>query len=147
MAVYTPGRKTYRWAAPAAALLVLGVIVLASLWLVRASRPGPEARVADAADQMSSQLDVLRLSLYTTETVRNGQVVGQQEYDAALEALSQVRSEWEGVRTLVEPRQAEAIGRGLDQLQSLVEGKRPASEVNQLSQILIEQIRSMTVRR
>ncbi len=65
MAVYHPRQRRSPWVWVVPLLLVVLILVAGGLWAARLARPSPEAQIGQAAQRMSGQLDVLRVSHYT----------------------------------------------------------------------------------
>ncbi len=111
-------------------LLVVLILVAGGLWAARLARPSPEAQIGQAAQRMSGQLDVLRVSHYTPEVVENGRVKLEPEYRAALEDLARARQEWQTIRGQVPEGEARRVDEGLEKLDASLRSKRPPEEVD-----------------
>ncbi|MCM8749258.1 hypothetical protein NET02_08880 [Thermomicrobiaceae bacterium CFH 74404] len=145
MVVYRPKRRFPLWAKGAIVLAALLLLAGAGLWVRSATRPSAEERLAQAVASMMAQLDVLRISHYTPDVVRDGQVVMQTEYQAALADIERVRGEWQSVRGEVpEPERAQ-VDRAIEELRMLIEARRPPAEVDQRASELIELLRGLRV--
>ena len=143
MVVYRPKRRFPLWTKAAIVLAALLLLAGAALWVRSAVRPSAEERLAQAVASMTAQLDVLRISHYTPDVVRDGQVVMQAEYQAALADIERVRGEWRSVREDVpEPERAQ-VDRAIEDLRLLVEARRPPAEVDQRASELIELLRGV----
>lgn len=127
MAVYRQRRRSYRWLVAAGALLVALAVAAA---IIRARAGGDEGdRLPDAAARMAAQLEVLKLSHYTSDTVVAGRVQQPGEYEAALRDIATVQQEWSTVRHLIDHDTAAAIDVALAELDEGVRQYRPVSEV------------------
>jgi len=144
VAVVRPQRKHPAWlpvAALAAAIVVLAL--LAAAWLrFRASSAG-SPDLAATTSRIVAELDVLSLSLYTEQTVRDGQILSPEEYRAAGEAVQRARSQWELIRSDVDPGQRQPIDDLFEQLARAVETRAPASEVQRLVDDLQVRLRAL----
>lgn len=143
MVVYRPKRRFPRWAKAAIALAALVLLAGAGLWVRSATRPSTEERLAQAVASMTAQLDVLRISHYTPDVVRDGQVVMESEYQAALADVERVRGEWQAVRAEVAEPERRQIDRAIEELSTLVEARRPPAEVDQRASELIDLLRDL----
>jgi hypothetical protein len=143
MVVYRPKRRFPLWAKAAIALAALVLLAGAGLWARSATRPSAEEQLAHAVASMTAQLDVLRISHYPPDVVRDGQVLMESEYQAALADLERVRSEWRAVRDAApEPERAQ-IDQAIEELRQLVEARRPPAEVDQRASELIDLLRGL----
>lgn len=126
--------------------MLLGALVLVAggLWLVEQTRPSPESQVADAVQRMSGQLDVLRVSHYTSEVVEDGRVKMEPEYRAALEDLERARQEWRTVRGQVPEGQARPVDEGLGRLDASLKSRHPPEEVDRQVGELIRSLRGLS---
>ncbi len=147
MVVYRPKRRFPLWAKAAIALAALLLLAGAGLWARSATRPSAEERLAQAIASMTAQLDVLRISHYTPDVVRDGQVVMQGEYQAALADIERVRSEWQSVRTEVPEPERTQIDGAIKELHALVQARRPAPDVDTRVSKLIELLRAIGANR
>ena len=143
MVVYRPKRRYPLWAKAAIALAALILLAGAGLWTRSATRPSAEERLAQAVASMTAQLDILRISHYTPGVVRDGQVVMQSEYQAALADIERVRSEWQAVRVEVPEPERMQIDRAIEELSALVEARRPPAEVDRRASELIDLLRDL----
>ncbi|MCX7624079.1 MAG: hypothetical protein N2Z82_10080 [Thermomicrobium sp.] len=145
MAVVRPHRRRPAWlpAAVVAATIVLVTLVAAALLRTRSPAPA-SADVSSAVPQMVAELDVLAISLYTDETVRDGTVLRPEEYAAARTALERVRTQWERVRQAVPETRRERVDSLLDRLTHAVDARAPAHEVQDLARSLQAELRSLT---
>ncbi len=144
MAVYHPRqrRSPLVWVAPL--LLVALILVAGGLWAVRLSRPSPEAQIGEAVQRMSGQLDVLRVSHYTSDVVEDGQVKMEPEYQAALEDLARARQEWWAIRGQVPEGQAQPVDEGLEKLDASLRSRRPPEEVDRQVGELIRSLQGLS---
>ncbi len=147
MVVYRPKRRFPLWAKAAIALATLALLAAGGLWVRSATRPPAEERLAQAVASMTIQLDVLRISHYTPDVVRDGQVVMQSEYQAALADIQHVRSEWQAVRAEVPEPERTQIDRAIEELHTLVQARRPAPDVDKRASELIELLRAIGAHR
>ena len=138
MVVYQPRRRTSRWIWVAVAAVVAIALGLLGFWLWQQSQPSADEQIAASVDTMTGQLDVLRISHYTPDTVQGGQVVAGEEYDAALEDIARVRREWEEIAPLVDPSRAEDINSRISRIESLIQQRQPAEEVDREAGALID---------
>ena len=141
MAVYGErGRRTTP-VVLAGALVVLLVLLGGWVWLRLRSEPGPEEahrRVQQETQRMLEGLDVLTVSHYTEGVVQDGRVLLPEEYQAARDNLREIRRHLDAMRPYLTPQQADEVETELRKLEALVEGKRPASEVQQQAERLMD---------
>lgn len=142
MAVYGERRRLTTPVMLAGVLVVILVVVGAVFAFARLrGSPDLEAQrrlIAQEAQQMIEGLDVLTISHYTDEVVRNGQVLLADEYRAARDNLQEIRRHFEAIRPYLAPLQAEEVETALRKLEAMVEEKRPAVEVEQQVEQLID---------
>ncbi len=143
MVVYRPKRRFPLWVKVAIALAGLILLAGAGLWVRSSTRPPAEERIARSVASMTAQLDVLRISHYTPDVVRDGQVMMESEYQAALADIERVRSEWQAVRAEVPEPERTQIDRAIEELSALVEARRPPAEVDQRASELIDLLREL----
>jgi hypothetical protein len=143
MVVHRPKRRFPLWAKAAIVLAALVLLAGAGLWARSATRPSAEERIAQSVASMTAQLDVLRISHYTPDVVRDGQVVMEGEYQAALADIERVRSEWQAVRAEVPEPERTQIDRAIEELSALVEARRPPAEVDLRASELIDLLRDL----
>ena len=103
----------------------------------------PIEPVGPAVDRMAATADVLRLSHYTAEVVRHGQVLQQGEYQAALEDLRQLRRDWEPIRGRLPADQAADVEQALHLLETRVRQRRPPEEVAAAAEQLIARLHAL----
>ncbi len=144
MAVYHPRqrRSPLVWVAPL--LLVALILAAGGLWATRLARPSPEAQIGEAVQRMSGQLDVLRVSHYTSDVVEDGQVKMEPEYQAALEDLARARQEWRAIRGQVPEGQAQPVDEGLEKLDASLRSRRPPEEVDRQVGELIRSLQGLS---
>ena len=127
MAIYRPPRSPWRARIlmAGAGLLIGGLIV----WLLAPEgEPPPAERAARARSELVAAEAALEIvAIEYSESVQDGEVVAQAEYEGALAALDRSRSRYESVRDMV----AEAggptteIDASYDQVASLMERRVP----------------------
>lgn len=140
MAIYRARRQTpWKGWVLAAAVMVAAVVVTVRLAVRQNSTAEP---VGPAVERMAATADVLRLSHYTPEAVRDGQVVLEGEYQAALEDVRHLRQDWERIRSLLPTERAAGVDRTLNLLEAQVHQRRPAEEVAATAEQLIEELRA-----
>jgi hypothetical protein len=100
--------------------------------------------VTKTASQIIAELDVLALSLYTDETVRNGEVLHPSEYEAARNAVARARASWEQIRDAVNPQERTTIDGLFDRLTSAIEERAAAAEVQGIVTELQTRLRSLS---
>lgn len=130
------------WVAPL--LLVALILAAGGLWATRLARPSPEAQIGEAVQRMSGQLDVLRVSHYTSDVVEDGQVKMEPEYQAALEDLARARQEWRAIRGQVPEGQAQPVDEGLEKLDASLRSRRPPEEVDRQVGELIRSLQGLS---
>ncbi len=144
MAVVRPRRRRPAWLPVAilAAAIVLVALLVAG-WLRTRASSATSADVAATASQIAAELDVLAISLYTEETIQDGQVVQASEYEAARNAVARARANWERIRGTVSPDERAAIDDLFDQLARAVDSRAPAAEVQAIVAELQTRLRSL----
>lgn len=144
MAVVRPRRRRPAWLPVAilAAAIVLVALLVAG-WLRTRAPSATSADVAATASQIAAELDVLAISLYTEETIQDGQVVQASEYEAARNAVARARANWERIRGTVSPDERAAIDDLFDQLARSVDSRAPAAEVQAIVAELQTRLRSL----
>lgn len=125
-----------------AAAIVLVALLVAG-WLRTRASSATSADVAATASQIAAELDVLAISLYTEETIQDGQVVQASEYEAARNAVARARANWERIRGTVSPDERAAIDDLFDQLARAVDSRAPAAEVQAIVAELQTRLRSL----
>ena len=116
------------------------------LLAVMASRPSPQARLAETVNSITAQLDVLRLSHYTPGVVQGGEILAPGEYQAALQVLNRVRREWRDVRHLVPDADARRVSSALDRLEALVRARAEPAEVSTAVEELVSLLEGLRAR-
>src|SRR5687767_9345734 len=109
MAIYRPPRSPWR-----ARLLVVGAGLLIGGLIVWAVLPEGEPSPAERAAQVRSELIAAEgaleiVAIEYAESVRNGKIVAQAEYDGAKAALARSRARYESVRADLLPDDAAEI--------------------------------------
>ncbi len=147
MAVVRPHRRTPVWLPVA---LLAGAIVLAALlvaaWLSFRRPAAGTADVSTTAARIATELDVVALSLYTDDTVREGAILQPEEFAAAQSAVRRARTQWDEIRAQVEPTQRARIDDLFQRLDDAIAAHAPASEVQALISELQAALRSLSAR-
>ncbi|MCX2726323.1 hypothetical protein OO015_02300 [Thermomicrobium sp. 4228-Ro] len=145
MAVVRPHRRRPAWLPVAilAAAIVLVAIVVAG-WLRFRAPSTASSDVRTAASQIVAELDVLAVSLYTDESVRDGEVLQPAEYEAARNAVTRARTSWERIRDAVSPEERTTIDALFDRLASAIEERAAAAEVQGIVTELQTRLRSLS---
>lgn len=144
MAIYRPRRRVAWWVWVLAGVAALAAIVASGLWLQQRMRPDPRVATASALQAMVDQLDVLRLSHYTPEGVRDGQVLAPGEYQASFQDVERARQEWQQVRQNVPPDRVAEVESGLAQLEEQIRARRSAEDVGRQAENLIRLLQALT---
>ncbi|MCM8747385.1 hypothetical protein NET03_12720 [Thermomicrobium sp. CFH 73360] len=144
MVVVRPQSRRVGWFGVAA--IALGIIVLAIaviFWASSRESPVPRPEVTGVVERIQAELDVLQVSLYTDHVVRNGQVRELEEYAAAQTAVQRARAQWEAIREAVSPEYRDPVDRLFEELQTAVNTRAPAAEVQELVRELEQALRPM----
>lgn len=130
MAIVRPQRHRPVWlpVAVLAGLIVVGAVSL-SIGILWWRTNTAEPPLAPTVEQIRAELDVLSLSLYTTAVVTDGTVRAPTEYQAARDAVSRARQQWETIRLRVPEPQRNALDDAFARLHEAVERKAPSSDV------------------
>ncbi|MBX6378120.1 MAG: hypothetical protein IRY95_06165 [Clostridia bacterium] len=121
-----------------AAVAVVVALAAAYVLLARRTTGGADrdAEAQEAVRRIAEGLDVLALSHYTDQVVRDGQVVDAAEYAAARRNVAAIRKEFEGVEGRLAARDPGATaeaGELLAHIAEAVERKAPPAEVRKLA--------------
>lgn len=138
MVLYREKKKKSPWLWVGAIVAFVALLAVVAIVLSLTSRSSDDDRLTDAVTAMSSQLDVLRISHYTGETLAEGPE--SPEYQAALDDMERIRSEWASVEGSVPPETAAEVQGLIDQLDQAIRDQAPVSEVDSLAESLIEKL-------
>lgn len=145
MAVVRPRQRRPAWlpvAIVAGSLVIVLVAVAGAAWWStrRSSTPDVDARI----QQMVAELDVLAISLYTDDVVRNGQVLAPEEYEAARRAVQRIREQWQAIQPAVPAESRTAVDSLLTELETAIDSRADPRQVATLVATLQERLRSLT---
>ena len=130
MAVYSGRRRRATGIRIALGVALLFILFMLGVIFWSLLGPGSSQQIPNTLETMSNQIEVMRVSHYTSATVKDGKVINQGEYDAALEDLRRAREEWRAIGGKIDSSWRTQVEEGLDDLQRMVEGKYPADDVN-----------------
>lgn len=144
MVVVRPQSRRAGWLRVAAIAVGIMVLAIAAIfWASSRESPVPHPEVTGAVERIQAELDVLQVSLYTDQVVRNGQVREPEEYAAAQTAVQRARAQWETIRRAVAPEHRDRVDRLFEELQTAVDTRAPAAEVQELVRDLQQALRSL----
>jgi len=129
MAIYRPPRSPWRARilVALAGLVTGGILVL--LFLPE-GEPTPEERAATARTELIGAEGILEIvAIEYSESVRDGEVVAEAEYEGAVSALARSRDRYEAVRSELTPDVAAEIDELYDKVESLLEQRVPITEL------------------
>lgn len=143
MAVYRERRRTPAWLVGAVAVALVLAAAGGVAWAVASGQPSAEERIGEAVRGISAQVDVLTISHYTDDSVRDGRAALEGEYQAALLDVERAREAWDGVRDAVPPDDALRVDESLRLLTDLVRAKRAPEEVARAARDLLASLSAL----
>ncbi len=133
MAIYKPPPSRWRVSLATGVVGLLIGLGVGAFFLGR-SDPNPTEAIRSIRTELTGVAGVLEvLEVEYRESVRDGKVVSDAEYQGAQDALERARSRFAGVReTLraIDPERVEDIHGKFDDLRALLAGHAPASDVS-----------------
>lgn len=142
MAIVRPHSRRPWWhRIVAIALSILALALAAIIWGLSHQSDAGQPAVSGTVERIQAELDVLQLSLYTEQVVRDGQVLEQEEYAAAQSAVQRARAQWETIREAMTAEQREHVDRLFEELQTAVNTLAPAAEVQKLAEEIQQGLR------
>lgn len=142
MAIYRPPRSPWRARVlvAAAGFLIGGLIVWA---LLPEGEPSPAERTASVRSELIAAEGALEIvAIEYAESVRDGAIVAQAEYDGAKAALARSRARYEAVRADLLPEDSAEIESAYARLGRLMEQRVPndelGAEIEELSRLLTQ---------
>ncbi|MFN3336414.1 MAG: hypothetical protein ACK42I_02800 [Thermomicrobium sp.] len=144
MVVVRPQSRRPSWLRVAAVAVGIMVLAIAAIfWAASRESRVPPPDVTGTLERIRAELDVLQVSLYTDQVVRDGQVLEPEEYTAAQTAVQRARAQWETIRERVPPEHRDRVDRLFQELQTAVDMVAPAGEVQEVARDLQEALRSL----